>query len=64
MASGFLKNVSKRRSAKNGDIDDMTAAVHGNEKSLSKDLARKKLHEHKRGMMMFYHPLTLVLEAL
>jgi hypothetical protein len=26
----------------------MTSAVHGNEKSLSKDLARKKLHEHTR----------------
>ena len=27
MASGLLKSVSKRRSAKNGDIDDMTAAL-------------------------------------
>ena len=38
MASGLLKSVSKRRSAKNGDIDDMTAAVHGNEDTLAKDI--------------------------
>jgi hypothetical protein len=45
MASGLLKSVSKRRSAKNGDIDDMTAAVHGNEDTLAKDIEEEKLRE-------------------
>ena len=45
MASGFLRNASKRRSAKNGDIDDMTAAVHGNERTLAEDMEEEKLQE-------------------
>jgi len=48
MPSGSSKTISKRGSSKKAEIEEMTSAVHANEKSLSKDLARKKLHEHTR----------------